>query len=146
MSYLLIKFIHLSAAAFFIGGVFFEVMILSKSTPALAAEPRQQLSTALGKRARKVMHVVVIALYGAGIWLAWQYRSALAAPFDSSFGTLLLLKILVAISILGHFLSVVYFLRKQRMTPKVSRVIHVSVLVQMVVIMFLAKAMFLLNW
>ncbi|MFC5697111.1 CopD family copper resistance protein [Pseudomonas sp. GCM10022186] len=146
MGYLLLKFVHLTAAAFFIGGVFFEVMILSRAARTLEAAPREHLSRALGQRARKVMHWVVLALYGAGLGLAWHYRAALHAPFASSFGTLLTLKICLALGILGHFLAVVYLMRTGRMTPARSRLIHLSVLVQMLGILFLAKAMFLVSW
>lgn len=146
MSYLLLKFAHLTAAAFFIGGVFFEVMILSRAARSLDTEPRERLSKALGQRARQVMHWVVLVLYGAGLGLAWHYRAALAAPFASSLGTLLTLKICLALSILGHFLLVVLLMRRGRMTPARSRLIHLSVLVQMLGILFLAKAMFLLSW
>ena len=146
ISYLLLKFVHLTAAACFIGGVFFEVMILSRSTGQLPAESREQLSKAVGARARKVMHWVVLALFGAGIALAWRYRGALADPLASSFGTLLTLKICLALSILCHFLLVVFLMRSGRMTPARSRLIHRSVLVQMLGILFLAKAMFLLSW
>lgn len=146
MLYLLLKFAHLTAAAFFIGGVFFEVMILSRAARQLDVEPRERLSKALGQRARQVMHWVVLALYGAGIGLAWHYRAALADPLSSSFGTLLTLKICLALSILCHFLFVVYLMRAGRMTPVRSRLIHLSVLIQMLGILFLAKAMFVLNW
>ncbi|MNE87368.1 hypothetical protein D3C80_1845640 [compost metagenome] len=92
------------------------------------------------------MHWVVLALYGAGLGLAWRYRSVLHDPFASSFGTLLALKILLALAILGHFIGVVYLMRSGRMTPARSRLIHLSVLVQMLAILFLAKGMFLLSW
>lgn len=144
MLYLLLKFVHLTAAAFFIGGVFFEVMILSRATRELADEAKAGFSRALGRRAREVMHWVVLALYGAGLGLAWHYRAALHAPLASSFGILLSLKITLALSILGHFLLVVFLMRSGRMTPTYSRRIHLSVLLQMLTILFLAKAMFLL--
>ncbi|MBH3426355.1 CopD family copper resistance protein [Pseudomonas alkylphenolica] len=146
MTYLLLKFAHLAAAAFFVGGVFFEVMILSRAVRSLEPGPREQLSRALGQRARKVMHWVVLVLFGAGLGLAWHYRAALAEPSASSFGVLLTLKICLALSILGHFLGVVFLMRTGRMTPARSRLIHLSVLVQMLGILFLAKAMFLLSW
>ncbi|MEH6483717.1 MULTISPECIES: hypothetical protein [Pseudomonas] len=141
MSYLLIKIIHLCAAAFFIGGVFFEVMILSRASSQLPADARAQLGTALGARARKVMHWVVLALYGAGLALAWNYRAVLAHPFASSFSFLLSLKLLFALSILGHFIVVVWLMRTGRSTPKRSRIIHLSVLTQMICIVVLAKSM-----
>ena len=146
MLYLLLKLAHLTAAAFFIGGVFFEVMILSRAARELPDEPRAQLSRALGQRARQVMHWVVLVLYGAGLGLAWHYRAALQAPLASSFATLLSLKIALALSILGHFLLVVALIRSGRMTPARSRRIHLSVLLQMLAILFLAKTMFVLNW
>ena len=52
----------------------------------------------------------------------------------------------LALSILGHFILVVLLMRSGRMTPARSRLIHLSVLVQMLAILFLAKAMFLLSW
>ncbi|MBV7476041.1 CopD family copper resistance protein [Pseudomonas sp. PDM31] len=146
MSYLLLKFIHLTAAAFFIGGVFFEVMILSPAARQLDLAPREQLSKALGARARRVMHLVVLALYGAGLGLAWQYRAVLRDPLTGSFGTLLALKIGLALSILGQFGYVVYLMRTGQMTAQRSRRIHLSVLVHMLGILFLAKAMVLLSW
>lgn len=144
--YLLLKFVHLAAAACFIGGVFFEVMILTRATRVLDDSTRQQLSKALGQRARQVMHWVVLALYGAGVGLAWHYRAALREPFASSFGTLLALKITLALSILGHFLFFAYLLRTGNLTPERSRRLHLSVLTHMLGILFLAKAMFLLSW
>lgn len=146
MLYLFLKFAHLTAAAFFIGGVFFEVMILSRAAKVLDTEPRAQFSKALGQRARQVMHWVVLTLFGAGLGLAWHYRAALHAPFSNSFGTLLVLKITLAVSILGHFMLIVALMRSGKMTPARSRMIHLSVLTQMLGILFLAKAMFLINW
>jgi uncharacterized protein len=87
-----------------------------------------------------------LALYGAGLALAWNFRAVLADPFASSFGTLLTLKICLAFSILGHFLTVVWLMRTGRMNPARSRLIHLSVLTQMLLIIFLAKAMVILTW
>ncbi|MNO07645.1 hypothetical protein D3C81_2299280 [compost metagenome] len=64
----------------------------------------------------------------------------------SSFGTLLALKIGLALSILGQFSYVVYLMRTGRMTALRSRWIHLSVLVHVLGILFLAKAMVLLSW
>lgn len=144
MTYLLLKFAHLSAAAFFVGGVFFEVMILSRAAQSLDDAPRQQLTTALGQRARQVMHWVVLVLYSAGLVLAWRYRSVLADPLASHFATLLALKIAVSVIILLHFVGVVVLLRTGRMRPQISRRIHLSVLCHMLLLLFLAKAMVLL--
>jgi hypothetical protein len=145
MHVLLVKFVHLAAAAFFIGGVFFQVIILSRATGVLHRGAREQLTRSLGQQASLFMQWVVLALYGAGLALAWHYRAALVDPLASRFGTLLALKICLALSILGHFVAVVILLRSGRMTAKRSQLIHASVLVQMLGIVFLAKAMVLLN-
>ena len=145
MTYLLLKFAHLLAAAFFVGGVFFEVMILSRSAAGLDEAPRRQLSRLLGQRARKIMPWVVLTLYVAGFGLLWRYRGALQTPFASSFGILLSLKVVLALSILAHFIAVLALMASGRMTPRRSRWIHRSVLLQMILILFLAKGMFLLG-
>ncbi|GIZ12818.1 CopD family copper resistance protein [Pseudomonas sp. NCCP-436] len=145
MFYSLLKLAHLTAAAFFIGGVFFEVMILSRATPVLQEAQRADFSQALARRARQVMHWVVLVLYCAGIALAWHYRSVLQAPLTSSFALLLSLKIVLALSILGHFLLLVVLMRSGRMTAARSRHLHLSVLIHMLGILFLAKTMFILD-
>lgn len=146
MSYLLLKFIHLTAAAFFIGGVFFEIMVVSRATRTLEPEAQKQFGSAFGQRAKQVMPWVILALYSAGLLLAgFYYRGVLAQPFATTFGFLLALKILLAFSILGHFFTVMVLMKNKKITPKISRWIHRSVFVQMIGILFLAKAMFLLS-
>lgn len=146
MVYLLLKFLHLAAAACFIGGVFFEVMILSRATHALDASNHERFSKALSQRARQVMHWVVLLLFGAGFGLAWHHRAALHAPLESAFGTLLTLKIILAFSILGHFLLFVFLLRRGLVTPQRSRRLHISILLHMLGILLLAKSLFVISW
>jgi len=95
MLYLLLKFAHLTAAAFFIGGVFFEVMILSRATQALPDATKAGFSRALGQRARQVMHWVILVLYAAGLGLAWL---ASALGFGEGFAQFLLL-LLAAVAV-----------------------------------------------
>src|SRR3546814_5196687 len=59
----------------------------------------RSVERAIGWRARRFMPFVILLLYAAGIGLAWQYRALLAHPFDSSFATLLSIKIILAISV-----------------------------------------------
>lgn len=97
---------------------------------------------AIAVRSRKVLHGVVLLLYGAGISLAWQYRGALSQPLASSFGTLLSLKILLALSIIGHYLLLAYWLKSARLTSARASWIRRSILGHMVLIVILAKTMF----
>jgi hypothetical protein len=93
-------------------------------------------------RSRKVLHGVVLLLYGAGISLAWQHRGVLSQPLASSFGTLLSLKIVLALSIIGHYFLLAYWLKSARLTATRASWIRRSILGHMVLIVILAKAMF----
>src|SRR3546814_6500998 len=46
---------------------------------------------------------------------AWQHRGALSQPLSNSFGLLLSLKILLALSIIGHYLWLAYWLKSGRL-------------------------------
>lgn len=133
---------HLLAAIAFIGTLFFEVFIWHTARRPLAVEARDAVDQAIGKRSRQVLHGVVLLLYGAGIGLAWQHRGALSQPLDSSFGLLLSLKILLALSIIGHYLWLAYWLRKGRLSPGRASWIRRSIFGHMLLIVLLAKGMF----
>ena len=146
MSYPLLHTLHLLGAIAFIGTLFFEVIILAKVKPQLDPGAVVELEQALGKRTRRVLHWVVLVVYGAGIGLAWHHRQALSAPFASSFATLLSLKIVLAVSVFLSFGLVAMLLRSGRMTPSLYRKLHWAVLAQMLGIVLLAKGMFYIQW
>ena len=75
-----------------------------------------------------------------------RYLAQLATPWTSSFGTLLSLKILVALSVLGHFLTALWLFRSGRMTAGAVRFIHASVFTHLLLIVVLAKGMFYVSW
>jgi hypothetical protein len=99
--------LHLFAAIMFVGTVFFEVLILEGIRKPVGRDVMRTVETAIGRRARRLMPFVILVLYGAGISMAWQYSDMLAHPFGSSFATLLWIKILLAVSVLGHFITAV---------------------------------------
>lgn len=142
MSYPVLLTLHLLCALVFVGAVFFEVLILEGTRKHVSKRAMVEVERAIGQRARRVLPWVLLVLYGAGIGLAWNYRAVLAHPLEGGFGTLLSLKILLAISILGHFARAVTWSASGSMTLRRSRFIHLSVFVQMVAIVVLAKAMF----
>src|SRR3546814_14041623 len=80
----------------------------------------RRVEIAIGKRARRFMPFVIIVLYGAGIGMAWPYRAALAHPFSSSFATLLGIKILLALSVLAHFIAAITLSAKGRLKTRRS--------------------------
>jgi uncharacterized protein len=143
MSYPILLTLHLFAALIFIGTVFFEVLILESVLKKIPAKAMILVERGIALRARKLMPWVLLTLFGAGMGMVWQrYLPLLATPLASSFGTLLALKILLAISVLGHFLTAMFLLKSGRMNARYSRVIHISLFCHMVGIVILAKAMF----
>ncbi|WP_371355987.1 CopD family copper resistance protein [Pseudomonas chlororaphis] len=147
MIYPLLLSLHLFAALVFIGTVFFEVLFLEHIRKQLPAKLMVLLEQGIAQRARQLMPWVLLALFGAGLGMVWvRYLPVLAAPLASSFGTLLLLKIVLAASVFGHFLVAMLLFRSGRMNARYSRFIHHSLFGHMLLIVLLAKAMFYLNW
>jgi hypothetical protein len=140
--YSLVLITHLLAAIAFIGTLFFEVVIWHRARQPLTEAAQSSADQAIALRSRKVLHGVVLLLYGAGLALAWQYRGALSQPLASRFGTLLSLKIVLALSIIGHYLLLAYWLKSARLTATRACWIRRSILGHMVLIVILAKAMF----
>ncbi|MBO1112237.1 CopD family copper resistance protein [Bordetella petrii] len=146
MAYPILLILHLFAALAFAGTVFFEVVMLEGVRKHVPREAMRLLESAIGTRARRVVPWILLVLYGAGLGLAWQHRAALAQPLASSFGLLLGLKIILALSVFGHFVTAMALQRRGRLNTRNSRRIHISVFCHVVLIVLLAKAMFYLHW
>jgi len=146
MSYGILVTLHLFGALIFVGTVFFEVAMLEDVRRRMSVPVFREVEQAIGERARRLMPWVLFVLYSAGVAMAWRYRAALAHPFDSSFATLLTLKILLAFSVLGHFIRAMTWFARRQMTQRRMRVIHLSVFCHVVGIVLLAKAMFYARW
>lgn len=141
MAHFITLTLHLFAATLFVGTVFFEVLILASIRRSIGREAMRAVEAAVGRRARQVMPFVLLVLYGAGILMAWDYREALARPFSSPFGTLLGLKILLALSVLGHFITAMVWGTRHKLNARRVKFIHISVFSHMIAIIILAKAM-----
>ncbi len=146
MRYPVLLTLHLFGALIFIGAVFFEVLILEGARRHIAAETMREVERAIARRARRLMPWVIVVLYSSGAAMAWHYRAALAHPLASSFATLLSIKILLALSVLAHFITAMTFSVRGRMTSRRFRFIHLSVFCHMVGIVLLAKGMFHVSW
>lgn len=144
MSHFILLTLHLFAAIMFVGTVFFEVLILEGIRKPVGRDAMRSVESAIGQRARRVMPFVILVLYAAGITMAWQYRDMLAHPFDSRFATLLSLKIVLAASVLVHFITAVTLGSRGKLKSRHAKFIHISVFCHVVLIVFLAKAMFYL--
>lgn len=139
--------IHLFCAIAFVGGVLFESLVLSvMHTKKVGRAARREVEKALSARAVRVMPWVVGLLFLSGLVMMHRYLQILHNPFANSFFIQLSLKILLAFSILCHFIAAVVHMRRGTMTVAFSKYIHRAVLTQMLLIVFLAKAMFYITW
>lgn len=141
MNYAVLITLHLFAAFIFVGTVFFEVLMLEGIRKQVPRDAMRSVEQAIGNRARRFMPWVIIVLYGAGIGMAWHYRVVLAHPLDTPFATLLSLKILLALSVLAHFITAMVLSTRGKMKTRHFQAIHVSVFLHMLAIILLAKAM-----
>jgi hypothetical protein len=142
MPYPLLLTVHLFAAIMFVGTVFFEVIMLEGVRRHVPKEVMRTMEGAIGQRARAIMPWVLLLLFGAGFGLAWFHRAALSAPLASGFGLLLSIKIVLALSVFGHFVTAMVLHRMGRLRSRNSWRIHISVFVHVVLIVLLAKMMF----
>ena len=146
MSHFILVTLHLFAAIMFVGTVFFEVLILEGIRKPVGREAMRLVETAIGRRARRIMPWVILVLYTAGISMAWQYRDTLRHPLASSFATLLSIKIILALSVLVHFIAALTLSARGKLKSRHFKLIHLSVFCHVVLIVFLAKAMFYVTW
>ncbi|WP_338579293.1 hypothetical protein [Pseudomonas sp. ML2-2023-6] len=147
MLYPLFLTLHLFAALIFIGTVFFEVLFLGSIRKQLPAKVMLLVEQGIGQRARILIPWVLLVLFGAGSGMVWlRYVPVLATPLASSFGTLLMLKIVLAVSVLLHFLVAMYLFKSGRMNARYLHFIHGSLFCHMISIVLLAKGMFYLTW
>lgn len=135
--------VHLFCAIAFVGGVIFEALILSAlHDKSVSSEARREAHAAISRRAVKVMPLIVLTLFVSGLVLLHRYAAVLAAPLTSAFALQLSLKLALAVGILCHFVIAVYKMRRHTLTVAWSKYIHTAVLIQMLLIVFLAKSMF----
>jgi len=146
MNHFVVVTLHLFAAIIFVGTVFFEVLILEGIRKPVGREAMRSVEIAIGRRARRLMPFVMAILYGAGIAMAWQYREELMHPFETSFATLLSIKIVLALSVLAHFITAVTLSARGKLKSRHFKLIHLSVFFHVILIVFLAKAMFFISW
>jgi len=140
--YGLLLILHLAAAVLFIGGLFHQLVIWGLARRSLPPATQDTVEAVLMPLHRHLLHGAALVLYVCGAGMAWRYRALLAAPFDSQFATLLSLKILLAISVLLHYVGLALLSRRGRLTPARRRAINASVLLHGLAILVLAKAMF----
>ena len=146
--YTVAHIVHLYCAIAFVGGVFFEMLVLSvMHTKRVSREARREVERAMSYRAVRVMPPVVAVWFLSGLVMVFdRYTDILRQPLASSFGTLLALKILLAFSVLVHFAIAVVKMHRRTLTVGWSKYIHAVVFTHMLFIVLLAKGMFYFSW
>ncbi|PSJ80329.1 CopD family copper resistance protein [Neisseria iguanae] len=146
--YAVAHIVHLFCAIAFVGGVFFEMLVLSvMHTKRVSREARREVEKAMSYRAVRVMPPVVIVLFLSGLVMVFErYVPVFHQPFASSFGTMLFFKVLLAFNVLLHFAIAVVKMARGTLTVGWSKYIHAVVFAHMLLIVFFAKAMFYWVW
>jgi hypothetical protein len=146
MLYPMVVTVHLMCAILFIGVVFFEVILLEGIRKRLGDELMMTVEVSLIARARKVMPWVVATLFASGIWLGYVNFSSSGLSWDNSFSVLLTAKIVLALSVLVHFVTAIRASLTGCMSSRRFQITHISVAIHMFFIVILAKAMFYVSW
>lgn len=134
--------LHLFMAILFVGTVFFEVLILERIRGRVTKPAMREVEVAVGSRARQIMPFVILFLFGSGLVMAHYHAASLSSPGSSAFALQLSVKVVLAISVLVHFLSAMTWMLRGTMTGVRSRFIHYSVFGHVIAIVFLAKSMY----
>ncbi len=148
-----VLWVHLLSAVFFVGGSFFMWLVVVPSSRLVTADEseRTQIIGKIAKRFGKMTNIVLVVLVLTGIYNASWYLPSSAALFDTYTGNLLLVKIaLVVALLLLIYLHNAYFGRKiiqlakenridgLKAIRKTSRVVSAANLVLMLAILLLA--------
>lgn len=146
MPYPLLHILHLLSAILFIGVVFFEIVLLEGIRRHLGEALMEAVETGLINRARRVMPWVVGLLFLTGGAMFWHHATAAGLSWTDSFTVLLTLKVLLALSVLVHFVTALRAQATGCMSSTRFRNTHLSVGAHMLAIVVLAKAMFYVSW
>ncbi len=142
MGYSLALIIHLFCAIIFIGFVFTDNMVLPVMKKVLSEKKYQEVMKAISSRARQIFPLSLLILILSGGFMFSSYVNSEAGIFNSNLQILLMIKVILALFIAS---GVVYtlsmkFLKKQ--THLIMKHFHKFVLINGIIIIILAKLMF----
>jgi hypothetical protein len=146
MPYPILITLHIFSAIAFIGVVFFEVIFLESIRKRIPVDTMQLLQEGITTRARQIMPFVLAFLFISGLAMAYHHFPNFSNMMSSSFGILLSIKVLFALSVLGHFFTAMYLSRTGKMSCSRFKFIHLSVFCHQILIVLLAKNMFYISW
>ena len=136
--------IHLFGAIFFIGFVFSDVVVLPVLNKDFDAATVQQIKNSIAGRARKIFPLTVLILVLSGGFMFSKHINSTIGFTGSALQLLLILKFLIAMVIVS---GIVYSLSckvLKKQPHSIMQKFHTYVLVMGIVIVILAKLMFIL--
>lgn len=136
--------LHLLCAITFVGAVFFEVLVIEPLEKRLPDGLGARLAEEIPLQVVRFMPYVVLTLFLTGAAMFWVHFSNRPDFFQSKFGLLLSLKVVLALVVLGVFITSMRAMRQGRMTLCRFRYTHRIVAGLMLGIVLLAKGMFYL--
>lgn len=139
-----IVLVHLACAIVFVGAAAFEVFVLEGLHKRFDVVVMQQIEGAVMARVRRYMPYVVLVLFVSGGMLLDLRCNGIQCIGTTRFGWFLLLKVALALGVLGVFVNAVWVGARGRMNACRFRYTHRIVLALMAAIVFLAKTMFYL--
>ncbi|RAX54243.1 copper resistance protein CopD [Helicobacter sp. 16-1353] len=140
--YPIILIIHLFCAIIFVGYLFFDVIIYPNVKKMLGAEIESKVSSAIAKRARKIMPTCVLLLLITGLLMLFRYVGFDVGFFHSNLQKLLMIKVFLACLIfifVAISLSCAFIFKCRN---PLSNIIHPLALSLAIFIIIFAKLMF----
>ena len=143
MEYTLVQIIHLFCAIIFIGFVFADLFVLPVMKKVLKEDEYQKVSVAISSRARMIFPLSLLTLLLSGGYMIAKYINSELGVYNSNLQLLLILKVFLAVLIAsGVVYSLVNKIFKKTPHP-IMKHFHKFVLFSGIIIIILAKVMFI---
>ena len=143
MEYTLVQIIHLFCAIIFIGFVFTDLFVLPVMKKVLNEDEYQKVNVAISSRARMIFPLSLLTLLLSGGYMIAKYINSELGVFNSNLQLLLILKVFLAVLIAsGVVYSLVNKIFKKTPHP-IMKHFHKFVLFSGIIIIILAKVMFI---
>ena len=142
--YSIVLIVHLFSAIFFLGFVFTDVVVLPVLNKKFDAATVMEIKNTISGRARAIFPITVLILVLSGGFMFSKHINSTIGFTGSSLQLLLIMKFLIALVIVaGIIYSLTCKLFKKQPNPIMQK-FHTYVLVMGIVIVVLAKLMFIL--
>ncbi len=141
-SYSLILIIHLLCAIFFIGFIFTDIFVFPILSKKFSKTEVQNIKASIGERGIKIFPLMVLVLLITGTMMFSKYINAEVGYFQSTFQYLLWLKVFLVLIIASGIVYSLFCKVTKRVPVAFMSHFHKYVFVLTVLIVIIAKLMF----